>query len=272
MPCFCARPGPIIDEITGETVCAKCGVVITSDMPSSRRSVKEVAGGAVRHAASSTAPTNTSRKMRRADAMVLGKVRSHEQIGYLIRTICAKLGLPHNASDDAVAIVLKHRQVFTYRNHSAGAAAAIYMSCRCAGIARSMNEISTAANANAKGCRKAYGKLCTVMENVEPPSAVGFVTRLASDLGLPEAVSRRALKLLDGCDKLGFVAGRSPTLLAAYVVYDESRDMDKSPTQSEVARAAGVSTVGLRNLVISHKAALKLAKQRARKKPSVNTP
>ena len=263
MPCFCVSPKPLIDETTGETVCAKCGVVMTSDMPSSQRSAKEVA---VHHAVSPPVQTGINGKMRRADVIALGKIRSHEQIGYMIRTICTKLGLPNSVSDDATAIILKHKQVFAYRNHSDSASAAIYRSCRSAGIARSMKEISTAANANAKGCRKAYGKLCAVMENVEPPSAVGFATRLASDLGLPEVVSRKALKLLDECDKLRFIVGKSPILLAAYVVYTASRDMDEPPTQNEVTGAAGVSTVGLRNMILHHGTAVKFVKRHIRKK------
>ena len=105
-----------------------------------------------------------------------------------------------------------------------------------------------AVNANRRGVKRAYAILHKSMDAALPvQDSVGFATRLASDLGLPEKTTRRALKILERLDASGRAEGRSPITLAAYAIY-AALDGTEGVTQRRIAMSAGITDVALRIL------------------------
>ncbi len=73
------------------------------------------------------------------------------------------------------------------------------------------------------------------------------VTRIASNLGVHEQTKRMALSILKDYEKTGDVAGKSPTGLAATALYLSCIKLGEFFTQRQVAKAANITEVTIRN-------------------------
>jgi len=101
------------------------------------------------------------------------------------------------------------------------------------------------------------------------PSA--YVEKIAGALSLSGGVVRGALAILEGAKRRRLLTGRAPQAAAAAAVYLAARLAGEDVTQSEVAKAARVTDVTIRNcarvlenfLGISGSGRLKSASQRA---------
>ena len=239
------------DGVTGETVCTTCGVVVESDTHVVTQAVTKdgmITGGILRNG-QSTAPVEKMSNLKFADKISKNKPQITDKITPIINSVCAKLGLPASVKMSAASIMSKQKGLIKNRTYVDSSAAILYMSCRMLGITRTMNEVCESANSNIKNCRKIYNRMCLVGEfSPPPPDPTGFVTRFASDLGLPEKIVRKALKILKEFRECSLVDGKSPAVLAAYSVYAASRTMEDRPTQFKMAITAKVTEVSIRNM------------------------
>ena len=256
----CANRTPVIDEVNGETVCSKCGVVFDSNMLSmTRQQLNDTITGDVIHAGRSTMPVAKLAKLKRVNSMVVGKDSSIVKMRDTVMSICMKSGLSDIVVKTALNILSKHRHGFPRKSFADCAAASIYVACRQLGITRSMKEICVIATSDIKGCKRVYKTICFAGEDIPNQTTTGFVTRFASDLGLSEIVVRKALHVLDECDSLGISVGKNPVLMASYVIYASSRDIVEPPTQNQIAQIADITGVGMRNIRAAHAKALQLS-------------
>ena len=74
-----------------------------------------------------------------------------------------------------------------------------------------------------------------------------YVPRLISDLDLPEETKQRAVELLEAGKREAVHSGKNPVGLAAAAIYAAGRLTNIDVTQHEVADAADVSAVTIRD-------------------------
>ena len=128
------------------------------------------------------------------------------------------------------------------------ATASLYAACRLEGIARSLDEIAAVSRVERTRIGRTYrylgGKLAL---ELEPVDSKGYVPRFRSALGLSEATGRTAGEVINAAAAAGALSGKSPTGFAAGAIYIASLLHDDGRTRAEVASAAGVTTITVRN-------------------------
>ena len=242
--CSCPVPTPVLDELAGETVCSKCAHVLDSSMEQPGKNENYTMLG-------SRVPSSQivgSKRMRRASQMANNVDQKRLNATYMAKSCCAKLGMPQAVEGRAMIIFDRFRHMLRGRCLADLVAATLYMACREHGVTRSLKEVAMAVNANRRGVKRAYAILHKSMDAALPvPDSAGFATRLASNLGLPEKTTRKALKILERLDASGRAEGRSPITLAAYAVY-AALDGTEGVTQRRIAMSAGITDIALRLL------------------------
>jgi transcription initiation factor TFIIB len=78
-------------------------------------------------------------------------------------------------------------------------------------------------------------------------NSVTCVSKIASVATLSEKVKRYAIKLLDIAQQKQILAGKDPMCMAAAALYLSSLKNDENITQKEIADAAGITEVTIRN-------------------------
>ena len=236
--CACPAPTPVLDEMAGETVCSKCARVLDDSIEQPCRDQGQN-NMMFRHRVSSTSIVGNKR-MRYASQISNKVDQKGVTVDYMIKSCCAKLGIPQTVADRAMIIFGKFKKSLGYGSPANHAAAVVYMACREHCVARGMKEVFLALNADSKKARHAYYNLHKSMDADLPiPNATGYATRLASDLKLSEKTARRALKVLERLNGTEPVAGHGPVILAAYATY-VALDLTEGVTPKMIADAAGI--------------------------------
>lgn len=128
--------------------------------------------------------------------------------------------------------------------------ACIYISCRLSGVTRSLDEIAQAGNSKKKHVFNAVSIIRESLGiNLDPPSPASFISKIAGDLGIKEKIQRDAIDLVRMLEKRESNEGKNPVAIAACCLYIESVKNGLATTQNQIANAAGVTTVTLRNRV-----------------------
>jgi transcription initiation factor TFIIB len=87
---------------------------------------------------------------------------------------------------------------------------------------------------------------------------VKCISRIASKAGLSEKTKRKATKILQNAEEQKISAGKDPMGLAAAALYVACVTNGENKTQRDVAEAAGVTEVTIRNRYKGLKVALNL--------------
>ena len=75
-----------------------------------------------------------------------------------------------------------------------------------------------------------------------------YIIRVANNLNFDEKAKRKALDILEQARKKNILAGKDPTGIAASILYIVNLEGQNVPkTQAEIAKAAGVTEVTVRN-------------------------
>lgn len=243
--CFC-RDGPTLttDVSAGETACCKCGMVVgtVAEYPHVSDNLS-IPGGNL----SSTKIEGSSR-MVKASQMAQKADTAFINSNNLASMCCSKLGLPSAVRRRALDLFKKFRTELRGRNVTVLTSVVLYVSCREHMITRSMSEICLSVGADLKATRKAYKRIHKSYEISLPIQASdGFVTRIVSNMGLPEKVARRALEILNELKGRNLVVGRHPVSMAAYVVHAAANEFG-DVTAASVAAASNVTAHGILNI------------------------
>lgn len=127
-------------------------------------------------------------------------------------------------------------------------AASVYAACRTSGAFRSLNEVARAANTKKKGLARVYRFLLRTLEIKMPPDdPARLIPKIANKVGVTTQVERRSLEILARVKAAGLAAGRSPKSIAAAVLYIACVREKVKISQSDIARAADVTEVTIRN-------------------------
>ena len=166
-----------------------------------------------------------------------------------IRRIVGSLDLSDAIRDRACVLFESAQEADLLRGRSLEgfAAAAVYATCRTEGLARTVDELCSAARADEAELRAAYDALNRDLGlPTGPIDPREYVPRFATELGVSTEVRKRADELVDEARDRGIVGGRNPAGVAAACLYTAATELDVDLTQAEAADVAGVTPVTLR--------------------------
>jgi transcription initiation factor TFIIB len=128
------------------------------------------------------------------------------------------------------------------------AAASLYAAFRDTETPRTLKDIATVENLSKKSVARDYRILLREMDlNMPVADAAKNVTRIASKVGLSERVARKAMEIVRLTEEKEISAGKAPMGLAASSLYLAGVIEGEVKTQKEIAEAAGVTEVTVRN-------------------------
>ncbi len=279
----CGRGPMVIDSSGGELACSSCGFVIKEKIeevgPEWRAFSKEekdershigapaslaihdkglatVIGAEGRDAsgrALSSSMKSAIERLRTWD----GRSQVHAPADRNLRQafseldrLADKLSLSNVVIEKAAYIYRKalERGLIRGRSISCLISASLYAACRDTATPRTLKDISRASNIPKKDLARGYRLLLRQLDLKMPVvDPTRCIARIASMSGLSERTRRRAFKILKIAEKTRTSAGKDPMGLAAAALYVASVMEGENKTQKDVAEAAGVTEVTIRN-------------------------
>jgi transcription initiation factor TFIIB len=175
-----------------------------------------------------------------------------------------KLGLSDSLVEDTAYTYRKveERGLVRGRTIPGMLVACIYLACRRSGHPRTLKDVSAKSNIKrkdiAKNCRIVMKELGITLSVVDPMKCI---VRVANAAELGERTTRHAFKMMSELlRKKILTAGKDPMGLAASILYIASKETGEIKTQDDMARAAGVTEVTIRNRIRALKKDLNLSK------------
>jgi transcription initiation factor TFIIB len=285
-PGICSICGmPLIDDYeSGERICPSCGIVVKEHMldrgPEWKALDLEEKEKRVRTGSPTTlalhdfglsteiSSTDTdshgkrlssqmrasAEKMRKWQMRIRAsspEERSLSNVLNRINILAAKLSLPRTAIETAAYLYRLAVRNKTARSKSimGMTAASVYLACRKCNVGRTLKEVADAANLDKRIVAKYYRLVLKEVEKeyVPPPSVEGYISKLANIAKIEPKIERLALKLASQTNDTRISSGKAPAGLAAAYVYIASVLLSKKLPQREVAEAADVTEVTVRN-------------------------
>jgi transcription initiation factor TFIIB len=167
-----------------------------------------------------------------------------------ISRITYKLNLPRNVTETASMIYRRalQKQLIRGRTIQNLVVASIYMACRQCSVTRTLKDVALAATITKKQAAYNYRFLLREL-NPEVPQVnpQGYISKIVNKLGLTGETEMLAISILRAASKLKLTSGRGPSGIAAACVYISSQIMNEHRTQGDIAKAAQVSEVTIRN-------------------------
>ncbi len=164
--------------------------------------------------------------------------------------IAQQLGLPDYVKEEAAMIYKKavEKELVRGRAIESVVAAALYAACRIHKIPRTLDEIAKYTKSGRKEVARCYRLLVRELGLKIPiVDPADYAQRIASMLNLSGATVKTAIEIINKAREAGITAGKDPAGIAAAAVYIAALLNDERRTQKEVAAAAGVTEVTVRN-------------------------
>jgi transcription initiation factor TFIIB len=283
---ICGCNQTITDTESGEIICSKCGQVISDKIEEIRPEWRNFASSdgsndksrigmstsLARHDMGlSTIIGRTDRDAsgQKIDAVMRSTMqrlrtwdfrtqahtptdRSLRQAFFQLDVLKDKLGLSDTVIEKTAYIYRKaqERGLVRGRTISGILAAAVYIACRELGTPRTLKDIAADSNVKlnevSRSYRLLYFELDLKIPIVDP---LKCIAKVANKANLSEKTRRQAAEIMNNVTKREISAGKDPMGLAASVLYLSSFNTGESITQNNIASAAGVTEVTLRNRV-----------------------
>jgi len=145
------------------------------------------------------------------------------------------------------------------RSINAIAAAALYAACRKSGSPKALREISEASLVDKKDVARCYRLLLKELDFHMPISdPLSYVSKIAEKNRVSGRTQGTAIGILRTARQKRFSAGKDPMGMAAAAIYIACLQNDEKITQKDIAEAAGVTEVTVRNRYKSLKKQLNL--------------
>jgi transcription initiation factor TFIIB len=279
----CGKRTLVEDANTGELSCSNCGFVVTEravDQGPEWRSFSDEKGENKSRAGSPTSITyrdmglstmigssnrdssgrafdapmrSTIDRLRKWDNRSPAFGNQEKNLNIAMRELdktADKLGVSQAVKERAAYIYRKalDRGLLRGRSIVGISAAALYAAMRDTETPRTLKDIAIANNLNKKAVARDYRILLREMDLTMPVAdAARNVNRIASAVGLSEKVARKAIEIVRITEQKEISAGKSPMGLAAASLYLAGVIEGEVKTQKEIAEAAGVTEVTVRN-------------------------
>ncbi len=279
----CGGANLIHDYDTGETICGDCGLVIheqmmdkgpewrafTQEEKASRSRVGVPTSYSIHDKGLSTAisqidrdafgrklPLRTRLQMWRLRKWQI-RSRVHSSIDRNLAQAMAEL----DRLSDKVYITrpLKEKAAVIYRKAldkglvrgrsiAAIAAASLYAACRGTGTPRTLREISEISLVEKKDVARCYRLLLRELDMQMPiADPLTYISKIAESTGISGRTQGLAIQILRESKRRRAVAGKDPMGLAAAALYIACLQNHEKKTQKDIAEAAGVTEVTVRN-------------------------
>lgn len=290
----CDSTNLVHDYDTGETICGDCGLVVNEQMmdkgPEWRAFTKEEKASrsrvgvptsySVHDKGLSTAisqidrdafgrklPLRTRLQMWRLRKWQI-RSRVHSSVDRNLAQAMAELDrladkvyISSPTKEKAAVIYRKALDKGLVRGRSIAAisAASLYAACRGTGTPRTLREISEASLVEKKDVARCYRLLLRELD-VQMPIAnpLTYVSKIAESTGISGRTQGVAIHILRKAREMRASAGKDPMGLAAAALYIACLQNDEKKTQKDIAEAAGVTEVTVRNRYKSLKKELHL--------------
>ncbi len=290
----CGSPNQVHDYDTGETVCGGCGLVsyeqmmdkgpewraFTKEEKTSRSRVGVPTSYSVHDKGLSTAISQVDRdafgrKLPLATRLQMWRLRKwqirskvHSSIDRNLAQAMAELDrlsdkvyIPSQIKEKAAVIYRKalDKGLVRGRSIAAIAAASLYAACRGSGTPRTLREISEVSLVDKKDVARCYRLLLRELD-IHMPIAdpLTYVSKIAERTGISGKTQGLAIQILRDARKKRAAAGKDPMGLAAAALYIACLKNSEKKTQKDIAEAAGVTEVTVRNRYKSLKKQLNL--------------
>ena len=279
----CGSPNQVHDYDTGETVCGGCGLVsyeqmmdkgpewraFTQEEKTSRSRVGVPTSYSVHDKGLSTAISQVDRdafgrKLPLATRLQMWRLRKwqirsrvHSSIDRNLAQAMAELDrlsdkvyIPSRIKEKAAVIYRKglDKGLVRGRSIAAIAAAALYAACRGSATPRTLREISEASLVDKKDVARCYRLLLRELD-IHMPIAdpLTYVSKIAERTGISGKTQGLAIAILRDARRKRASAGKDPMGLAAAALYIACLQNHEKKTQKDIAEAAGVTEVTVRN-------------------------
>lgn len=268
----CDSIGIVEDKGTGELVCSECGLVVTRGLFTRDKDWRAFDTREFMERARGGAPITPTRPAYGLDTQIsFGKGLSQKSIQALrrtkkhvrdrkeknvmpalfkIRAVAEQLNLPSQTVEDAATLYRKASAAGLVKGRSMDAmvAAVTYAACRRTEVPRALNEVAYFFNLKEKEVGRSFRFLFRKLQiRIPPPRPEVYVSRICSKLNLPQSIAIRAIAVLKSAREVGATLGREPVGVAAAAVYLACQESGIHRTQRELAQAANVTEVTVRN-------------------------
>jgi transcription initiation factor TFIIB len=175
--------------------------------------------------------------------------RSLQKAFSILSRLKDRLGLPTHVTEKAAYTYRKAQERGLIRGDTIDSvlAASIYVAARQSGVPRTLEEISEISNVKLKHAARSYRRIITQLDIKAPmidPSK--YIMKIANKLGFNEKIKRKALELMERAQKKNILVGKDPMSMATSVLYIVNVTEGHHKTQSEIAKAAGITEVTVR--------------------------
>jgi transcription initiation factor TFIIB len=126
--------------------------------------------------------------------------------------------------------------------------AAVYIACREMEVPRTLDDIATISNVKRKSIAKNHRELSFEFHLKLPTiDTTKCIARVANKAKISEKTKHQAISLMNDVVKNGIAAGKDPMGLAATVLYVSCMKTGEQKTQVDLANAAHITEVTIRN-------------------------
>ena len=283
LQCECGNTHIITDPNTGEQICTVCGTVLNEQNidhgPEWRAFDPQQAENLTRVGAPLTPlihdkGLSTTISWRSQDATGRRLTQEEQQRQYRLRKwqrrtsasdstqrnltqalseltrIADELNLPQNTKETAAMIYRKAvtQGLIRGRTIQSVVASATYMACRQCGVIRSLEDIAKAATITrkeaARNYRHLYKQLQPEVPQVDKDTLISKYVNLLRVSGQTEQLCR---KIMDQAAEQRLTIGRAPEGITAASLYIACKLNQEDRTQGEIAKAAQITEVTIRN-------------------------
>jgi transcription initiation factor TFIIB len=160
------------------------------------------------------------------------------------------LHMPSSVHDMAAIIYRKALNEGLVRGRSIGGmvAGSLYASVRFTKVPRTLKEIAEASQRNQKEIARSYSVIVRNLDMRMPvDDPTYYVTKVAEKAKVSSDVEGLAINLMNEAKRRYATTGKDPSGLAAAIIYLSARMLKEKATQAQLAKAANVTEVTVRN-------------------------
>lgn len=284
---YCGSSRLVISHERGEITCDSCGAVMKTriidegpewrSFTSEEKDKRSRVGSPVYPRLSSMASVSATidwtgkdaagKKLSSEQRMKVIRLRRWHKVSINVATernllqaedeidrLVSQMGIPQTVKNEALMIYRKAISLGLVKGRSIGAvvAAALYAACRKMKIPITLDEFAIHIGKDKQNKRKEIARCYRLLVRdvgikVSVADPLDYVDRIMNILKLRPEIQLTAMKLIKEAKEKGLTAGKDPAGFAAAAVYIATLIHGEKRTQKEVAKAASVTEVTIRN-------------------------
>ncbi len=279
----CASKNLVHDYDSGETICGDCGLVLYEQMldkgpewraftqqeKASRSRVGMPTSYSIHDKGLSTTISQVDRdalgrKLPLATRLQMWRLRKWQirsrvhssidrnlsQAMSELERLSGKVSISSSTKERAALVYRKalDKGLVRGRSISAIAAASLYAACRKSGTPRTLREIAEASLVSKKDVARCYRLLLQELDFRMPVSdPLTYISKIAQINGISGKTQGTAIAILADARRKRVASGKDPMGMAAASLYIACLQNSEKITQKDIAEAAGVTEVTVRN-------------------------